>query len=63
MLINAVNERPIKSIDEVTPDGKEINDNQIMLGKNNCDIFTSLHMGATFLDWYMTQYGFIFVTF
>ena len=50
MLINAVNERPIKSIDEVTPDGKEINDNQIMLGKNNCDIFYFIAYGCYFLS-------------
>ena len=38
MLINAVNEKPIKSKDEINPDRKGINDNQFMPGKNNCEI-------------------------
>ena len=38
-MINAVNEGPIKSYDDVQPDKKDSNDNQLMPGKNSYEIF------------------------
>ena len=42
MMINAVYDKAIKSKEEIDPDRKGNNDNQLIHGKNNLEIFCFL---------------------